>query len=399
MGKHKKITVVLICYLLGGLLAAGGFALTAHHGSRERARIETEARVRAMTDAVGRIEEMAETLAVAVAAEQPLPALLEVRRDADLAASALAQIALSGEGGGLLRRFALCTAEISGGMADDLSGDRSRVPDYALLIRLRDCALALTEQVLPAALDPHTGEMDDAALAEHFSSLGRLYYDGVGSDVRPPSGYLMLEREGKIGEEEARRIAEQIAGKSARLSRTQADGEPERYCFTAKNLAVSITASGGHLLSFLYDRTSRAEDIGAETARTAAEEMISTYAPEPMICFAEETGEGTYFFTFIPTDPDFLRLSERILVGIDAASGGLSLWDADRYYRYHTGTRIFPEQMLSPEAAANLYGSPMPAELCIAIRPDGREILCYCIGEGDDVIYVNAVTGKAEQTA
>ncbi len=398
MKTPRKSTVLMICYLSGLLLAAGGFGVVSALRAQDGMRVGEEARVRAMTDAVGRLESMAEGLAVAVATDLPLPALIELRHDADLAAAALGQISFSGEGGALLRRFAACTAEISGGMADDLARGQSRVPDYALLVRLRDCAIGLVDRVLPAAVNSVTGEIDDGALAEHFSALGRLYYDGVGSDVQPPSGYLMLMQGNPLPEEDAREIAEAIAGKSARLSRTAAEGEPARYCFTAENLTITVTAVGGHLLSFLYDRTVRPEDVGAETARAAAEKMILTYAPEPMTCFAEETKEGTYIFTFIPIERDYLRLSERVLVGIDAASGRLSLWDANRYYRYHTGARTFPEQMLSPETAANLYGSSTPAELCITVRPDGREILCYRIGKGDNVIYVNAITGKTEET-
>lgn len=392
---HRK-SIRAISFVCGLALVTVGFVVAVTAQVRDSRRLVREAQVRALTDAVGHLEAVAEGLALALATDSPLPVLIELRHDADLAAAALGQVSFAGEGGEALRRFAACTAEISGGMADDLARERSRVPDYALLTQLRDCAVPLADTVLPAAVDPVSAVVDDAALSAHFATLGRLYYDGVGSDVQPPSGYLTLMRGTVIGEEEAREIATEIVGKTARLTRTQADGEPARICFTSANLTVTLTAVDGHLLSLLYDRSARAGDVGADAARAAAEAAITAYAPEPMELVDNEDGEGCYYFTFAPRKGELLCLSERILVGIDAASGRLSLWDADRCYRYHTTARTMPETMLTPEAAANLLGIVSPATLCTAIRPDGRELLCYRIGEGDKVVYLNAVTGKVE---
>lgn len=395
----QRKTIRAISFVCGLALVAAGFAVSAAAQTRKAERTAHEAQVRALTDAVGHLEAMAADLALAVAADAPLPALIALRHDADLAAAALGQVSFAGEGGEALRRFAACTAEVSGVLADDLARGVTRVPDYALLTRLRDFALPLADTVLPSAVDSATGTVDDAALASHFADLGRLYYNGVGSDVQPPSGYLALERGQRLSEDEARKAAVEVAGKNARLTAVPAEGEPGRYCFTSTNLTVTITAVDGHLLSLLYDRSRREGDVGEAAALTAAEEAIAAYAPEAMTLVDTSEAEGIYYFTFAPSRDGILCLSERILVGIDAAAGRLSLWDADRYYRYHTTVRTLPETMLTPEQAAASHGVARPGTLCTALRTDGRELLCYRLGEGDAVVYVNAVTGKVETVA
>lgn len=385
-----------LSFVLGLALLTAGFAAAATAQTRDARRAAHEAQTRALTDAVSHLEAMAADLALAVAADAPLPALIVLRHDADLAAAALGQVSFAGQGGEALRRFAACTAEISGTLADDLARGLTRVPDYALLTRLRDFALPLADTVLPAAVDPAAGTVDDAALAAHFAGLGRLYYDGVGSDVLPPGGYLSLMRGTPVDEDAARKIAADAVGGTVHLTRTAAEGEPERWCFTSGNLTVTVSRMDGRLLTLLYDRRSREGDVGEAAARAAAEAAVAAHAPEEMLLTDTDSGEGCYYFTFAPSRDGLLCLSERILVGIDAAVGRLSLWDADRYYRYHTPARTLPEVMLTPEEAAHSHGSPVPGTLCTAVRADGRELLCYRLGEGDGAVYLNAVTGKVE---
>lgn len=392
----SKRAIRALSFVVGLALLTVGFAASAVAQARDIRQSAHEAQVRALTDAVGHLEAMAEGLALAVATDAPLPALVSLRHDADLAAAALGQVSVTGQGGEALRRFAACTAEISGVLADDLARGVTRVPDYALLTRLRDFALPLADAVLPAAVDAAAGTVDESALADHFAGLGRLYYDGVGSDVAPPSGYLSLMRGTPFDEDAARKIAAAAVGGSVHLTRTTAEGEPARWCFTSANLTVTVSEIDGRLLTLLYDRRTREGDIGEAAARTAAETVIAAHAPEAMAVTDTDSGEGCYYFTFAPTREDILCLSERILVGIDAATGRLSLWDADRYYRYHTPTRTLPQTMLTPEEAAHSHGATAPGVLCTAVRADGRELLCYRLGDGDAVVYVNAVTGKAE---
>ena len=392
---HRNI-IRIISFICGLGLVTVGFAVSSSVQARQAEQTVHQTQVRALTDAVGHLEAMAADLALAVAADEPLPALIALRHDADLATAALGQVSFSGTGGEALRRFAACTAEISGVLADDLARGVTRVPDYALLTRLRDFALPLTDTILSTAVDTATGQVDDAVLAAHFAGLGRLYYNGVGSDVQPPSGYLALQRGQRLSEDEARKKALEIAGKTARLTAAPTGGEPERYCFTSTNLTVTVTVTDGHLLSLLYDRRGSTGDVGEDAARTAAEAAISAYAPETMELTGTDAGEGCYYFTFAPNRDGLLCLSERVLVGIDAATGRLSLWDADRYYRCHTAVRTLPEVMLTPEQAAAKHGAVGPATLCTVLRADGRELLCYRLGEGDAVVYVNAVTGKVE---
>ncbi len=392
----SKRAIRVLSFVVGLALAAVGFAASAAVQAREIRQTAQERRVRALTDAVGHLEAMADGLALAVADEQPLAALISLRHEADLAAAALGQVGMAGQGGEALRRFAACTAEISGSLADALARGKSRVPDYALLARLRDFARPLADTVLPAAVDADHGAIDDGALAAHFADLGRLYYDGVGSDVMPPDGYLGLMRGTPVGEDAARKIAARAVGGEVHLTRTAAEGEPARYCFTSGNLTVAVSAVDGRLLTLLYDRRARAGDVGEEAALAAAEAAVGEYADPALVLADSHRGEGGYYFTFAPIREDILCLSERILVGIDAGSGRLSLWDADRYYRFGTPTRTLPEEMLTPEAAARLHGRTEQGVLCTALRADGRELLCYRFGQGGEALYVNAVTGKVE---
>ena len=350
----------------------------------------------ALTDAVGHLEAMADGLVLAVAAEEPLPILIGLRHDADLAAAALAQVDFDGQGGEALRRFAACTAEFSGVMTDELARGARRVPDYGMLTHLRDFALPLVDDVLPDAVDSASGRVDDHALLRHFAELGRLYYDGIGSDVVPPDGYLSMMRGTPISEAAARKIAAEAVGGEVHLRLCASEGEPERYCFTASNLTVTVSARDGRLLTLLYDRRVRAGDVGLSAARSAAEEMVSGYVADCLTEVKQTEGEGCYYFTFAPTREGILCLSEGVLVGIDAATGRLSLFDADNYYRYFTAVRTLPEHMLTPEKIMLRWGGAASVTLCTALRADGRELLCYRLGDGEDAVYVNAVNGRIE---
>ena len=46
-------------------------------------------------------------------------------------------------------------------MADELARGSRRTPDYELLIRLRDFAVLLTEEILPNALYPDSPAFDE----------------------------------------------------------------------------------------------------------------------------------------------------------------------------------------------------------------------------------------------
>lgn len=394
-----KRTVLALSFTVGLALTAVGFALSAGWQVREAERRAEETQVRALTDAVGHLEAMAADLALAVSADAPLPVLIGLRHDADLAAAALAQVGFEGQGGEALRRFAACTAEFGGVMADELARGVRRVPDYGVLTHLRDFALPLVETVLPDAVDPATGRIDDRALLRHFSGMGRLYYDGIGSDVVPPGGYLSLMRGTPIGEDAARRIAADAVGGEVHLRSVTAEGEPARYCFSANNLTVAVSAQDGRLLTLLYDRRARAGDVGLSVARAAAEAAAAAYVPDSLGEIGHTMGEGCYYFTFAPTRDGVLCLSERVLIGIDAATGRLSLWDADRYYRYATVGRNLPAEMLTPEEAALSCGGAASVTFCTALRADGRELLCYRLGEGESAVYVNAVNGRIEMVS
>ncbi|MBR7184155.1 MAG: germination protein YpeB, partial [Clostridia bacterium] len=274
-----------------------------------------------------------------------------------------------------------------------------RAPDYALLVRLRDFALPLTADILPNAIRADMSAVDEGALAAHLAGLGRLYYDGAGSDIVPPGGYLSLLSATRYTQSDAYAAAQAAVGRNIRLKATAAEGDPARFCFTSANLTVIVSERGGHLLHLLYDQSGREGNIGRSAALAAAERAVGAHAPEPLVLTGEEDGEGTYYFTFAPQRGDLLCLSERILVGIDASSGRLCLWDADWYYRYRTAQRTYPDNLLSPDLIAARYGGTESPLLCTAVRADGRELLCYRLGEGERAIFLNAVTGKVEQTA
>ncbi|MBR6709173.1 MAG: hypothetical protein IKL84_05790 [Clostridia bacterium] len=386
----------MISFFCGMLLAAGGFAIACAVQSKQADRLREAAQFRAVTDAVGYLAGMSDCLRLAVDGDRPLPHLIELRHYADMAGAALGEVRFTAEGGEMLRRFTACTAEFAGKMADELARGSRRTPDYELLIRLRDFAVPLTEEILPNALYPDSPAFDEQILSQYLSGLGRLYYDGVGSNVQPQSGYLSLVGRSPIGTAEAERLAEQIAGGKVNLRRIAVSGEPERYCFGCSNLTVTLTAVDGALLSLLHDRVGTDGDLGEEKARMAAEAAILQYAPEELEEVLALRGEGMYYFTFAPLRDGLLCLSERILVGIDAATARLNVWDADGYYRYFVAERWIPDNLISPEQAAAYLGIDSLPQLCTSVRADGREVICYCSRLGENAIYLNAVTGGIE---
>lgn len=382
--------VRVVSFVVALCAVAVGFACSAMAGVRESAAREEERQMRALVDAVDRLEDVADALSAAVAAEAPLPALVKLRHAADLAAASLS--ALPGEGAGLaaLRHFAVCTAEIAGASVDDLARGRVRVPDYALLVRLRDAAGPLCARVLPAAIDPAAGTVDDGAIAAHLATLGRLYYDGVGSDVAGVGHYATLTGRDVIDETKARRLAADAVGGTVHLARVEVGGAPVRFCFTGSNLTVVLTADG-RLMSLFYDRRREAGEAVEAAIVEAAARMMAKHAPEAMVAVERARGEVCDYFTYAPMRDGLLCLSERVLVGVDRATARVCLFDADGYYRYHTQARAMPSELIDAEAAKRICGGG-DAVLCTALRRDGRELICWRVGDR----FVNAVTGRVE---
>ena len=391
-----------ICRILSlviglALMAVGFSVVAAAEAGRARRRQKAEV-YGALSDAVGYFGDMAGDLALAVAEDIPLPALVSLRHHADLAAAALDRVPLSGEGGRALRRFAAVCGEVGGTMAEGLARGNFRAPDYGLLMRLRDCAAELTETVLPAAVSPREGKVDDGMLADCLARLGRVYYDGAASDVWVPEGYALLQKGDRLDGADALSAAEKILP-GAYLTPAGNSKDGERFCFAAENVCLSVSAVGGKLLSLICDRQVRGKGVQIEetAAQAAAEDAVSAHIGTPMDLISFAAGEGCYYFTFAPRGEDLLCLSERITVGIDGVTGKLCLWDAENYYRYRTPMRVLPAHMLTPEEAAERYGGGTAATLCTAVRADGRELYCYRIGEGDAALYLNAVTGRVEE--
>lgn len=395
----KKNICRMLSLVIGLALMAVGFsAVAAAEAGRARRRQKAET-YGALTDAVEYLEAMADDLALAVAEDMPLPALVSLRHHADLASAALDRVYLQGEGGQALRRFAAVCGEVGGTMADGLARGSFRTPDYGLLIRLRDCAAELAREVLPTAVSLREGRVDESMLADCLARLGRLYYDGTASDVWVPGGYALLQSGTRLDGEGALASAKKILP-GAYLTPAEGIGHEGRFCFTAENVCLTVSAVEGRLLSLICDRQvigAGEEMIGQEAARAEAEDAVAQYAGSPAELVSSAMGEGCYYFTFAPRCDGVLCLSERITVGIDGIAGKLCLWDAEGYYRYRPPLRVLPEGMLTPEEAAGRYGEGASVTLCTAVRTDGRELYCYRLGEGEGALYLNAVTGRPEE--
>ncbi len=379
------------------LMTVGFSAVAAAEAGRTHRRQKAET-YGALTDAVEYLEAVADDLALAVAEDLPLPALISLCHHADLASAALERVPLQGEGGQALRRFAVICGEVGSSMADGLARGSFHTPDYGLLIRLRDCAVELTREVLPAAVSPREGRVDDVMLAGCLARLGCLYYDGTASDVWVPGGYALLQKGVRLDGAAALEAAEEILP-GAYLTPAEVPEERDRFCFTAENVCLTVSVVEGKLLSMICDRRMQGEGepIGETAALAAAENAVAAYVGAAAELISAEMGEGCYYFTFAPRSDGLLCLSERITVGIEGRTGKLCVWDAELYYRYRTPLRVMPGNLLTPEEAAERFGAGTAVTLCTAVRADGRELYCYRLGEGDDALYLNSVTGRVEE--
>lgn len=393
----KQFGRILVLVIGLALMAVGFSAVAAAEAGRAHRRQKAET-YGALCDAVGNLEAMAGDLSLAVVENEPLPALVSLRHHADLASAALDRLPLTGEGGKALRRFTAACGEAAGAMADGLARGSFRTPDYGLLIRLRDCAVKLAGEILPAAVSLREGRVDDRMLEDCFAGLGQLYYDGAASDVWVPGGYVLLQKGSQLDRTEALAAAERVLP-GAHLTLVPGECGGDRFRFVAGNVSMSLSAVEGKLLSLICDRQIlvEGEEIGAGEALSAAESALAEYIGTPMELIGSEVGEGCYYFSFAPRCDGVLCLSEKITVGIDGAVGKLCLWDAEGYYRYRTPWRVWPVGLLSPEDIADRFGGKMAVTLCTAVRADGREVYCYRLGEGESARYLNALNGRPEE--
>ena len=242
-------------------------------------------------------------------------------------------------------------------------------------------------------------------IESQFPSYAKLIYDGPFSEHIQNRSPLFLRNQSLVSEAEAQTAAASALSVDAKnLSPAYVtEGIIPTYAFTTGSTSISVTKTGGHLVSILDSRQP------GDT--TISEEDAIAYAKQFLLRLGYENMEPTYYLTyesvmtinFAYTQNDTVYYPDLMQVGIALDTGTVVRFDATGYFMNHQA-RNFKAPSMSIATASSVIPNDVAIQTqTLAVIPtEGQmEKLCYAFTcEHEDgqklLYYVNAHTGLTE---
>lgn len=395
---------------MAALAAVGaGFAYRSHLLQKEIDEQEKAYSYLTLADSAKNLEALASTLSSLVTCPEKLrPSLLsDVRLYSAQAEATLGHLDFESADSEMLFTYLHALSIISEnalemGFAQD-SSDVSKnefteenAPTIELFTVLGDYAKKLVNTALPLLSNDIKSFENELSLIFSDTVLETILYEnGYGTIAKKPSssspGVALIEKS------EALKTARKYLGAKAQLRANLARDSSELYQLSGSNISAIVDARSGVLLQFLFDTKENEEKINEDEAKKRADIFLDDigFKNTEMSSSVVTHSGGLYIFEYIPySKNNVLCLSEKIIVGISHTSGRVCLYDATKYYRYHTKALILPEETLSANEVKAQYGEENSPVLCKIERAEGVETLCYRISTPSGEIFINALSGK-----
>ncbi len=249
------------------------------------------------------------------------------------------------------------------------------------------------------------------SLEENFHEYSGLIYDGAFSEH-----ITTKEKKGLTGdnidEEKAKEIAQKFIGEE-KIENISYNGKGENsnivsYDFSAKlknedrNIAISVSEKGGHVVYMNADRQVNDELISNDEANKKGKEFLQNQGFDNMkeTYYLKESGIVTINYAYLQDDvviyPDLIKVK----VALD--NGEILGIETTGYLNSHNKRNIEKVKISKEKAKENLNKKLKINSEGLAIIPTEwkTEILCWEFkGKFDDmdcIVYVNAQTGKEE---
>lgn len=246
---------------------------------------------------------------------------------------------------------------------------------------------------------------------EGIEEFPTLIYDGPFSESTEKQEARGLTGN-PVSEEEARAVAAKVAGLSEIEPQGTSDGMIPAYDFhgtyeDGREVDVSITQTGGHLLWMMSSATGGAEGVPEEAEterfRQAAEQYLAENGYADMRATYAQYYGGCALINFAATQGEVILYSDLVKIWVDRETCGVVGVDARNYLFSHM-EREFAEPAISMEEAESMVSTNLTVEdralALIPITPQ-TERLCYefkgTCGEEEYIVYISTETGEEEQ--
>lgn len=250
-----------------------------------------------------------------------------------------------------------------------------------------------------------------SSLEENFHEYSGLIYDGAFSEHITTSEKKGLTGE-NIDEEKARQIATSFIGND-KIENVISTGKSESgniisYNFNIKmrnqdrNISISISEKGGHVVYMNSDRAIGEETISQEEADKIGKEYLKQKNFDNMkeTYYLKQNGIVTINYAYSQNDvtiyPDLIKLK----IALD--NGEILGIETTGYLNSHTERNISEVKISKEKALENLNEQLEIKSQGLAIIPTEWQTEVFCwefkgtIDEMDFLLYVNAETGKEE---
>ena len=289
--------------------------------------------------------------------------------------------------------------------------ERLAIGDIPVAVITNDGYFSTEAEEAENAAASEEGGNEEKQEQEGIQEFPTLIYDGPFSESAEK-----LEARGLTGnpvsEEEARAIAESAAGLSGLTPQGASNGTIPAYDFhgtyeDGREVDISITQTGGHLLWMMASATGNAEGIPEEAEADRLREAAEAYLSEngyPSMCatYAQYYG-GCALINFAALQDDVILYSDLVKIWVDRETGSIVGVDARNYLFSHV-ERDLAEALITMEEAESMLSTNLTVEdralALIPITPQ-TERLCYefkgTCGEEEYIVYISAQTGEEEQ--
>ncbi len=248
-------------------------------------------------------------------------------------------------------------------------------------------------------------------LEENFHEYSGLIYDGAFSEHITNKEKKGLTGE-NINEEKAKEIAIDFIG-TDRIEGITSNGKSENgniisYDFYAKlkneerNIAISVSEKGGHIVYMNSDRNVYAESISQEEADAKGKEFLNQKGFYNMKETYYLKQDGIVTINYAYKQDDVVIYSDLIKVKVALDNGEILGIETTGYLNSHTERKLGEIKVSKEKAAENLNKKLEIKSENLAMIPTEwkTEILCWefkgTINGMDFLVYVNVETGKEE---
>ena len=248
-------------------------------------------------------------------------------------------------------------------------------------------------------------------LEENFHEYSGLIYDGAFSEHITNKEKKGLTGE-NINEEKAKEIAMDFIG-TDRIEGITSNGKSENgniisYDFYAKlkneerNIAISVSEKGGHIVYMNSDRNVYAESISQEEADAKGKEFLNQKGFYNMKETYYLKQDGIVTINYAYKQDDVVIYSDLIKIKVALDNGEILGIETTGYLNSHTERKLGEIKVSKEKAAENLNKKLEIKSESLAMIPTEwkTEILCWefkgTINGMDFLVYVNVETGKEE---